>query len=75
MVKYTPASARDVGLMPGSGSSSEEGVATHSSIPTSGSHGQRTLVMLLFTGSQKSWRQLLTKQQEQDTYLTQRKAP
>ena len=38
----------------------EERIATHSSILAWGSHGQRSLAMLRFMGSQKSWRQLVT---------------
>ena len=44
MVKNPPASVGDVGLIPGSGRSPGEGMATHCSILPGKSHGQSTLV-------------------------------
>ena len=43
MVKILPVNVGDAGLMPGSGRSLEKEMATHSSILTWDSHGQRTL--------------------------------
>ena len=43
MVKSPPASVGDVGLIPGSGRSPGEGMATHFSILAWKNHGQRSL--------------------------------
>ena len=43
MVKILPVNVGDAGLMPGSGRSLEKEMATHSSILTWDSHGQRSL--------------------------------
>jgi len=43
MVKNPPASVGDVGLIPGSGRSPGEGMATHFSILAWKNHGQRSL--------------------------------
>ena len=44
VVKNPPANAGDVGSIPGSARSPEEGMVTHSSILAGKSHGQRSLV-------------------------------
>ena len=63
MVKNPPASAGDVGSIPGKGRASEEGMATHSSILAGRSHGQRSLVDCSSWGCKRVRHDLVTKQQ------------
>ena len=64
MVKNPPANAGDVGLIPGSERSPEEGNGTHSSILVWKSHGQRNLVGYKSIGSRRVRYNLAPKQQQ-----------
>ena len=64
VVKSPPANAGDVGLIPGSERSPEEGNGTHSSILVWKSHGQRNLVGYKSIGSRRVRYNLAPKQQQ-----------